>query len=95
MPLGSAKFGLQAGKQEIPFSSLLVAGGGGGGAGGYQSYNGAGGGGGGFREDTTDGYSLIRGETLTISVGGGGTRGSNGTAGTQGNNSIIGSILFP
>ena len=69
---------------------LVVAGGGGGGGGSSGGSSGAGGGAGGMRTGT---LQATLGSAMTVTVGGGGTRGAHGNnAGVQGSDSVFGSI---
>jgi len=71
---------------------LVVAGGGGGGGTQFTSYYGGGGGAGGFR--TATGLAVTAGSAITVTVGAGGNRAptSGETQGSQGSNSVFGSI---
>lgn len=84
----------------VSAADVLVVGGGGGGAGGYSAGfddgGGAGGGGGAFFADA---YPLTPGNSISVTVGGGGSGGPSNTAanrditqGTRGTNSVFGSV---
>ena len=76
----------------IDVEYVIVAGGGGGGRGeGNPTGDGAGGGGaGGVLTGTT---KLLASTNYTVTIGGGGTGGTNGALGTNGSNSIFGDLI--
>jgi hypothetical protein len=80
-----------ANKQAYDIQYLVVAGGGGGGQLATSAYWGAGGGGGGMRLVASKSFSVNKGATIPVTVGGGGAAGC-GSVGVQGCSSIFSTI---
>ncbi len=89
--VGTSSWTVPAGVTSVDY--LVI--GGGGGAGGWSAYGGnsyhnGGGGGGGFVEGTT---SVTPGNGITVTVGAGGAGGGQATVGSDGSNSVFGTII--